>query len=157
MTKHSMVTFRLHRMAVIFMIVGAVLVAALLVGAGYLLGKWRRPAAEVVGRLKPAAPLGAAQKPAAVVPTETTEPLAVRVAMFDTEEEAKGFVQQLAARKLAASILPVNTSAGMTLYTVQVGSYPTRAAADAAAKSLTDEYGLHTAVVPAGAGRIKAP
>ena len=81
----------------------------------------------------------------------------MRVAMFDTEAEAKDFVQQLAARKLAGTIVPLTTSAGVTLYTIEVGPYATRAAADAAAKKLADDYGLRTAVVPAGAAPIKAP
>jgi cell division septation protein DedD len=77
--------------------------------------------------------------------------------MYDTEDEAKSMVQQLAAHKLAPSIVPITTSAGITLYTVEVGPYATRGAADSAAKTLADDYGLQTAVVPANGGTIKAP
>jgi len=151
--KHSMVTLRLHKTAVIFIVVGAVLLAVLLVGGGYVWGKWQGR-----DRLKPV-PTVTAAAPANTAATATapSENLAVRVAMFDAEGDAKDFVQQLAARKLAGAIVPLATSAGVTLYTVEVGPYTTRVAADAAAKKLADDYGLHTAVVPAGAGPIKAP
>jgi cell division septation protein DedD len=150
--KHSMVTLRLHRTAVIFIVVGAVLLAMLLVGGGYVWGKWQGR-----DRLKPVPTVTAAAQPVQTTATAPSENLAVRVAMFDAEGDAKDFVQQLAARKLAGAIVPLATSAGVTLYTVEVGPYTTRVAADAAAKKLADDYGLHTAVVPAGAGPIKAP
>jgi hypothetical protein len=152
--KHSMVTLRLHKTAVIFIVVGAVLLAVLLVGGGYLLGRWQGR-----DRLKPVPTVTAAApaKPGQTTATAPSENVAVRVAMFDNEADAKDFVQQLASRKLAGAIVPLATSAGVTLYTVEVGPYATRAAADASAKKLADDYGLHTAVVPAGAGPIKAP
>ena len=151
--KHSMVTLRLHKTAVIFIVVGAVLLGALLVGVGYILGARRgRPGFSPA----PAVP-AAGLKPGLPTATAPSENAAVRVAMFDNETDAKDFVQQLASRKLAGAIVPIATSSGVTLYTVEVGPYTTRAAADAAAKKLADDYGLNTAVVPAGAGPIKAP
>jgi hypothetical protein len=152
--KHSMVTLRLHKIAVIFIVIGAVLLAALLVGTGYLLGGGR------VGSSKAASPIPASSKPAVQAAATAPAPgpeAAIRVAVCDTEDEAKEMVQQLAARKLAASVVLINTSAGITLYTVQVGPYPTRDAAASAAKTLAADYGLQTAVVPAQAGAIKAP
>jgi cell division septation protein DedD len=144
--KHSMVTLRLHRIAVIFIIVGAVLLAVFIFFGGYLLGG-RRPAPEI-GRLKPAATQSAAATTTAAAPAG--EQLAIRVAVFDSESDAKALVQQLAARKLVATILPMSTSSGVTLYAVQVGQYSTRAAAAAAAASLAEEHGLQPAVVPLG-------
>ena len=156
--KHSMVTMRLHKIAVIFIVIGAVLLAALLVGVGYLLGGGLKPAATVV---TPAAaspkPVVTASATATTAITAPAQPAAVRVGVYDTEDEAKTLVQQLAARKLAASVVPITTSGGITLYTVEVGPYATREAAGAAAKTLAADHGLQTAVVPADAGKIKAP
>jgi septal ring-binding cell division protein DamX len=71
------------------------------------------------------------------------------VGIFDSEEEAKALVQQLAARKRDAVVVPFTTSDGVKLFTVEVGKYTTRAAAAAAASSLKDDEGLQGAVVPA--------
>jgi len=158
--KHSMVTLRLHKIAVIFIVIGALLLAVLLVGTGYLLGG-RRAAGAVKAATAPVpAPAPAAPQPAVQPPpTAAAAPEAwtIRVGVCDTEDEAKTLVQQLAARKLTASIVPVNTSAGITLYTVEVGQYATRDAAGAAAKTIAADYGLQTAVISAQGGAIKAP
>lgn len=144
-----MVTFRLHRKGVVFIVIGAILVALLIFVAGCVFGMRRRP--PDAARPVPTA-TAATVAPPAPAPSEL---LAVRVAVLDSEDEAKALVQQLTARKLDASIVPVTTAAGVTLYTVQVGQYPTRATAAAAAAALAEEHGLQPAVVPAGAGRLK--
>jgi cell division septation protein DedD len=157
--KHSMVTLRLHKIAVIFIVIGALLLAVLLVGTGYLLGG-RRAASAVKAAASVPTPAAAAPQPAVQPPPTAAaapEVWTIRVGVCDTEDEAKTLVQQLAARKLTASIVPVNTSAGITLYTVEVGQYATRDAAGAAAKTIAADYGLQTAVISAQGGAIKAP
>ncbi|MEA2414996.1 MAG: hypothetical protein QOI58_1653 [Thermoanaerobaculia bacterium] len=144
--KHSMVTFRLHRTAVIFIIIGSLLAALLIFAGGYVLGMRRRP-------VPPAAPAVATAAPppaVATVPAAKGEVLAVRAGIFDSEEEAKALAQRLAARKLDAAVVPLTTSGGVKLFTVEAGQYTTRAAAAAAAASLKDDEGLQGAVVPSG-------
>jgi cell division septation protein DedD len=144
-----MVTFRLHRQGVIFIIIGSILAAVLIFIGGCVFGMRRRPA---LPSLPATARAGSA--PAAVTATAPKQPegelLAVRVGVFDSEEEAKALAQKLSARKLEAAILPLTTTGGVQLYTVQVGHYTTRAAASAAAAALADEHGLKPAVVAAG-------
>ena len=144
--KHSMVTFRLHRTAVIFIIIGSLLAAVLIFAGGYVLGMRRRPPSPAVPAVAAPAP------PPAVVtaPAPKVELLAVRVGIFDSEEEAKALAQQLAARKLDTAVVPLTTSGGVKLFTVEVGQYTTRAAAASAAASLRDDEGLQGAVVPSG-------
>jgi cell division septation protein DedD len=130
-----MVTLRLHRIAVIFIVIGAVLLAVFIFVGGYLLGGRK----ETEGRLKPAATQPAATQSVATQPAVAPAPsqtFDVRVGMYDAEEEAKAQVQLLAARKFAASVVPLKTSSGITLYTVHVGPYPTRADAAAVADKL---------------------
>jgi cell division septation protein DedD len=143
--KHSMVTFRLHRTAVIFIIIGSLLAAVLIFAGGYFLGMRRRDV--------PSAPIAAAAPPpaaATAAPAPKADFLSVRVGMFDSEEEAKALAQRLASRKLDAVVVPMTTSEGVKLFTVEVGQYTTRVAAAAAAASLKDDEGLQGAVVPAG-------
>src|SRR5947209_14243427 len=139
--KHSMVTFRLHRTAVIFIIIGSLLAAVLIFAGGYFLGMRRRDV--------PLAPIAAAA-PATAVATAPPAPkpdlLSVRVGMFDSEEDAKALAQRLASQKLDAAVVPMTTAEGVKLFTVEVGQYTTRAAAAAAAKSIKDDEGLQGAV-----------
>jgi cell division septation protein DedD len=143
--KHSMVTFRLHRTAVIFIIIGSLLAAVLIFAGGYFLAMRRRDV--------PAAPIAAAAPAPAVAtapPAPKVDLLAVRVGMFDSEDEAKALAQRLASQKLDAVVVPMTTSEGVKLFTVEVGQYTTRAAAAAAAISIKDDEGLQGAVVPSG-------
>ena len=48
----------------------------------------------------------------------STRLLTIRVAVFGSEDDAKALVAQLAARKMSASIVPVNTTGGVKLFTV---------------------------------------
>ena len=141
MTEHKMVTLRLHRIAVIFMIIGAVLLAVFIFVGGYLLGaRTSGPPSPDVSVRQPVAATSVDSRPTGGQPaadqTSARQSFDVRVGMFDAEEEAKAQVQQLAARKLAASVVPLKTSSGITLYTVHVGPYPTRADAAAVADKL---------------------
>jgi len=147
--EHSMVTFRLHRKGVIFVIVGSTFAAALIFVGGYLVAMRRRPSVPVLPATASAPAISTAAQTASA-PAPDSEILAVRVGVFDTEEEAKVLVQKLAARKLVAAVVPLTTAEGIHLYTVQVGQYTTREAAAAAASSLAEEPGLQPAVVPAG-------
>lgn len=144
-----MVTFRLHRTAVIFIIIGSLLAALLIFAGGYFLAMRRRPDVPVAPTIT-----AAASAPAPAVATAPPAPkpdlLAVRVGMFDSEDEAKALAQRLVAGKLDAIVVPMTTSEGVKLFTVEVGQYTTRAAAAAAAMSLKDDEGLQGAVVPAG-------
>jgi cell division septation protein DedD len=145
--KHSMVTFRLHRTAVIFIIIGSLLAALLIFAGGYFLAMRRRPDLPVAPTITAAAPAPAV---ATAPPAPKVDLLAVRVGIFDSEDEAKALAQGLAARKLDAIVVPMTTSEGVKLFTVEVGQYITREAAAAAATSLKDDEGLQGAVVPAG-------
>lgn len=167
-----MVTMRLHRSGVILVIVFALLIAILIFAAGYLVGMSRgvkialaKPAVPKIATPKlptaklPTAKLPTAKAPAAATTTDTaatpateTAPppptLAIRAGVFPVEEEAKALVQRLTASKLEATVLPVATESGPTLYIVLVGRYATRAEAAAAAAELGRRQGLDTAVVP---------
>lgn len=148
--EHKMVTFRLHRTAVILIVIGVVLAAVLIFGGGYIVGTRRRPSLPVVAVTAATSALAPSTATTVSAAVPNGELLTVRVGVYDSEEEAKTLVQQLTARKLAAVVVPLITTDGVNLYTVQVGQYTTRAEATAAASSLAEEPGLHPAVVPAG-------
>lgn len=157
-----MVTMRLHRSGVMLVIVFALLIAILIFAAGYLVGMSRgvkialaKPAVPKIATPKlPTAKLPTAKLPAAQAAapaTETAPPpptLAIRAGVFPVEDEAKALVQRLALSKLEATVLPVATESGPTLYMVLVGRYASRAEAAAAAAELGRRQGLDTAVVP---------
>lgn len=144
MTKHTMVTFRLHRSGVVLLVVCGVIVAVLLFAAGWIGGMQHVPAAPPVGRAE-ARPTPPPAPPPTPAPVE--EPLTLRLGAFVTEEEAKAFVQSLAARKIDAAIIPI-PSGSATVYTVLSGHYTTHDAAVAAAASL-EKQGLDAVIVPA--------
>jgi hypothetical protein len=169
--KHTMITFRLHRSGVLLIAAGSFLVAILLFAAGYLAG------GRGGGRLS-APPLGSVPKPklASIIPRRGTpaappaahanapappaaapqEMLALRVAMFVSEAEARTLLQELTARKIEGAIIPVPTSTA-TLYTVQVGRYASRDEASSAAALLLRDQGLSGVIVPAGLDAMEAP
>lgn len=164
--KHTMVTFRLHRIGVVWIVVGCLLLAVLIFAAGYLAGT-RRGIAITTARLKkPAVPKIAPPKvavpklpvnvppvpvaPAAVAAAKSEETsVALRVGVFPSEEEAKASVQQLTALGLKPTIVPVPRAEATPLYTVRVGRYASRSDAVAAARALEKQHGLVSAVVPA--------
>jgi cell division protein FtsN len=164
--KHTMVTFRLHKLGLLLVIAGAVLLGVLLFAAGYLsasvkaaaLPKVPAPAvpplplqkagvAPVPDTAAPSAPAAAPATPpsAAAPPAET---FALRVGAFADEQAAKESVKALADRGFAATIVAVAAGGATVLYTVRVGSYPTRAAAAAMADKLSHEHGIDAAVIP---------
>ncbi len=171
-----MVTMRLHRSGVVLVVVFALLIAILIFAAGYLVGMSRgvkialaKPAVPKIATPKlPTAKLPTAKLPTAKLPalpgakapvaattaaaaTETAPPpptLAIRAGVFPVEADAKALVQRLAVSKLEATVLPVVTESGPTLYLVLVGRYASRAEAAAAAAELGRRQGLDTAVVP---------
>jgi cell division septation protein DedD len=161
---HKMVSFRLHRIGVILLIVGSLFLAVLIFAAGYLAGM-KRGAVNIAKPKVPAIPtialptLPTAAKPAVAASAgpssaastssaSTDESLALRVGAFISEEDAKASVQQLAVYKLQGVIVPVAVDGG-PLYTVQVGHYTSREAAAKAAEKMEKEHGLQAAVVPA--------
>jgi len=160
LTKHAMVTLRLHRSAVILMIVLSVVFAILIFVLGWVLASARAPkvaltkpqiAAPKVPQLKaPPAPAVTSTVPRGVIVADKPpqQMLAVRVGMFTAEEDAKALVQRLAAAKIAASILPMPTDDGPTLFLVLVGRYANRRDAASAATWLSREQGVDTAVMP---------
>ena len=145
MTKHTMVTFQLHRKGVILIVVMAVIVAVLLVAAGYMAAvmRPRRPARPATATIKKPA-LPPAPKPA---PQQETFTLRVAIAM--SEEEAAAEVKRLTAKKLKATIVPAETSDGTVIYELHVGTYASRSAAAKAAAELARDHGVEGAVVPA--------
>jgi cell division septation protein DedD len=169
-----MVTMRLHRSGVVLAVVFALLIAILIFAAGYLVGMSRgvkialaKPAVPKIATPKlPTAKLPTAKLPAlpnakapaaasatAAAATDSAAPLpeptlAIRAGVFPVEDDAKALVQRLTASKLDATVLPVATESGPTLYMVLVGRYASRAEAAAAAAELGRRQGLDTAVVP---------
>lgn len=166
-----MVTMRLHRKGVILAIVFGLIFAILIFAVGYMAGMSR---GMKLALTKPAVPKIAVPKivpPKIAVPklpgTATAAPgttagqdarpkaggtpavpLAVRAGVFPAEEDAKALVQRLAGNKITATIAPLPTDAGPTLYLVLVGRYTSRREAAAAAAELERNEGLNTAVVP---------
>jgi cell division protein FtsN len=164
--KHTMVTFRLHKLALLLVIAGALLLGVLLFAAGYLsasvkaaalpnvtaaavppLPLTKPAAAPAPDTAAPPAPAAAPATPpsAAAPPAET---FALRVGAFADEQAAKESVKALADRGFAATIVAVAAGGATVLYTVRIGSYPTRAAAAAAADKLSREHGIDAAVIP---------
>lgn len=168
MTKHSMVTLRLHRSAVILTIVLSFVFAILIFVLGYMFAMTRVPKVAVAKPKVPKVALPKVAPPKIALPTATSttgttapvprgvlvadkppeEMLAVRVGMFPEEKDAKALVQQLAAAKIAATVTPMPTDAGPTIYLVLVGRYTTRRDAAAAAAWLEKEQKVDTAVMP---------
>jgi cell division septation protein DedD len=146
-----MVTFQLHRKGVVLLIVGCVLVGVLLFAGGYLAGMRRAsasaaPAVPAVALPKvPKVP--AVQASAATTPPREPEHFAIRAGLFTSSEEATAYLQQLTARKLAASLGPMTTSSGAKLYAVRLGDYPTRRAAATAADALHRDHGIDGVIV----------
>lgn len=140
-----MVTFQLHKKGVILIVILSLIVAVLLVAAGFL---WGRSSVE---------PAATGRRPAAAaqtVPANSTTTAeggrlyTLRVGIEATEEEAQSVVKALAARKLAVTVAPVETSSGAVIYELHTGSYADRSAAARAAAELEDDFQLSAAVVP---------
>ena len=149
MTKHEMVTFRLHRGGVILAVILALVFAILIFAAGYLTATARRRA------VVPAAPAKSAAKPAAAPQTPATassapaaQALTIRAGAFATEEEAKALAGKLTAGKIESRIVPFETAEGTTLYLVLAGSYTTRPEALAAMSQIEQKEGVTGAVIP---------
>ncbi|HEV7920269.1 MAG TPA: SPOR domain-containing protein [Thermoanaerobaculia bacterium] len=147
MTKHTMVTFRLHRSGLVLLVFCGLIVAVLLFAAGWVsaLQYAGRPSARP--SVSPVPTVGGAEARPAPPPAPASDPLSLRLGAFMTEEDAKAFVQSLAARKIDAAIIPV-TGGTATVYTVLSGRYTTHDAAAAAAVSL-EKQGLPAVIVPA--------
>jgi cell division septation protein DedD len=145
-----MVTFQLHRKGVVLLIVGCVLVGVLLFAGGYLAGMRRGSSAAPAVALPPMPKVPAVQASAATAapaPPREPEHFAIRAGLFTSSEEATAYLQQLTARKLAASLAPMTTSSGATLYAVRIGDYPTRRAAATAADALHRDHGIDGVIV----------
>jgi cell division septation protein DedD len=70
----------------------------------------------------------------------------LRAGLVTSSEEANGLVQQLTARKLAATVSTSKTTAGPVLYSVHVGRYATRRDAAAALAALQRDLGIDGAI-----------
>ena len=145
---HTMVTFRLHRNGVILLVVFCVVLSILIYVAGYLTAVYTRtpPAPPPKPVIAAAAPKPAPAKKAAVEPRES---LTLRLSVLTSEEEAKAELARLTGFGLQPVIVQMPTSAGVTLYSVCVGRYETRADANAAAKELQSRLGFSPVIVPA--------
>jgi cell division septation protein DedD len=165
MTKHTMVTIRLHRIGVILIVVGVVLFAILLFAGGFIAGMQR---GKRVALTKPAIPK--LQLPPAPVPlpaaradggqqraegsapppsAQEGEAFTIRTGAFASEDDAKALVKRLAARKLDATVEPRSTSEGTNFFVVLAGRYTDRKEAATVAEALAKDENLDTAVVPA--------
>ncbi|MBV9496730.1 MAG: SPOR domain-containing protein [Acidobacteria bacterium] len=148
MTKHTMITFRLHRSGLILLVICALIVAALLFAAGWMGGMQytsSRPAPVVAAAAAtppPPPPVAATTG----VPIETpSDPFALRLGAFTAEDDAKAFVQSLATRKIDAAIYPM-TNGTATVYIVRTGRYATHEEAAAAAAAM-GKQGLDAVIV----------
>jgi len=166
--KHTMVTFRLHKLGLLLVIAGAVLLGVLLFAAGYLSASVKAAALpNVTAAAVPPLPLPLTKPAAAPAPDTAAPPapatapatppsapappaetFALRVGAFADEQAAKESVKALADRGFAATIVAVAAGGATVLYTVRIGSYPTRAAAAAVADKLSREHGIDAAVIP---------
>lgn len=144
MTKHTMVTFQLHRKGVILVVILSIVLAVLLAGAGFFAGVARGRKAAAAAAPKPAAP----KKAAAAAPRTNQESFTLRVALLPTEEEASAEVKRLKIRRIAATVVPAETRDSVVVYEIHVGTYPDRRTALAAADSMQKDHGLPSAVVP---------
>lgn len=146
---HTMVTFRLHRSGVILLVVFTVVLAILIYVAGYLTAVYtRKPPAPPAKPVAAAAPKPAPAKKAAA-PTEPQESLTLRLSVLTSEEDAKAELARLAGFGLKPEIVQMPTTSGVTLYSVCVGRYETRSAANAAAGELQRRLGFMPVIVPA--------
>jgi cell division septation protein DedD len=148
MTKHTMITFRLHRSGLVLLVICGLIVAVLLFAGGWLAAT--QYAGRAAARPAPAPPPGRADArptPPPAPPPPASEPLALRLGTFLSEEDAKAFVQSLAARKIDAAVIPM-AGGSATVYTVRSGRYATHDAAAAAAASMAKQ-GLDAVIVPA--------
>ena len=96
------------------------------------------------------APVKAATAKTSTQAQQAPQNLALRVALFTAEEDAKSLVARLAAAKVEAAVIPMPTSSGVTIYSVEAGHYTNRADALKAAHALAEKHGLNPTVVPAG-------
>ena len=146
---HTMVTFRLHRSGVILLAIFGVVLAVLIFAAGVLTARFwtSAPPRPKVGGLKPRpTPTVNRQPPTSPAPKEN---LTLRVAVLTSEEDAKTQLASLTAMGLKPSTIQMPTTSGVTLYTIVVGHFETRAAANAAAKELQSRLGFLPVVIPA--------
>jgi len=147
-TKHQMVTMRLHRNGVILAVLLALVMAILIFAAGYLTATIvRKPE---VRRVVVNAPAAAPAKPAAK-PAKTTTPVTIRAGAFATEDEAKALVQKLAANQFESRIVSSETEEGTALFLVLVGSYATRDEAMRDMSRMEQNVGINAAIIPAPA------
>ena len=164
---HTMVTFRLHRSGVILLVVFGLVLAALIYVAGYMTAARVTPknvARSTAGVPSPRTPATAVPRSTAKVPSAQkapqpsieqrvtsvpSEPLTLRIAIHTTEEDAKAQVASLTAQGLQPAIVQAPTTSGVTLHTVIVGRYETRADANAAAAQLQRRLGFMPVIIPA--------
>lgn len=155
---HTMVTFRLHRSAVILFVVFGIVLAVLIYVAGYMTAlRVARATAGVPSRPNTPAVVAPTQKlPSAQKAPQPgneqrlpSEPLTLRLAVHTTEEDAKAQIATLTAQGLQPAIVQAATTSGVTLHNVVLGRYETRDAANAAAAQLQRRLGFMPVIVPA--------
>jgi cell division septation protein DedD len=144
MTTHAMVTFRLHRSAVVLVAVLALVFAVLLFVAGYFTAVLRRPSTTA----QKAVVVQAAAPPSVAAPAASAPTVTIRAGTFSTEDDAKALVQRLAPSQLPMQIVPLTMANGSLLHMVLAGNYANRDDAARAAARLSEEYSLETAVIP---------
>jgi cell division septation protein DedD len=147
MTKHAMVTFRLHRNGVILSVILALLFSVLIFAAGYVASNLRRKS-PVVSKpaiaAKPDAPKAPPSAPQAAVNSWT-----IRLGVFGSEEEAKALAARIAKGKLETVLSTAETADGTKLYIVTSGHYAKREDAAVAAAKFDADYGLNAVMISA--------
>ena len=150
MKKFTVVNFQLAPSGVVLIAAGALLIGALLAGAGYIVGS-KRAAAPA-----PTQPLPAAPAPAPAAPTTATaaappaEAFALRVKTVASEAEVKALQGELKAKEIESVVVPLPGEGDVVIYEVDIATrYASRREAADAAAAIADKKGVETVVVPA--------
>lgn len=172
---HTIYTFTLHRLGVVLVAIGALIVAGLLFTAGWLVGTRRpqpatkttaealaEPAAAPKGSaLAPPAPAASPAAPqapgeaAAAAPAPAGSKLlpavtfALEIGTFVTDAQAQELAAELQQRGFEPVVVEQKAPRGHSLFRVMVGSYTSRAEATKAAEAFVREEDRRAVVVEA--------
>lgn len=151
MKKFTVLNFQLAPSGVALIAAGALLIGALLAGAGYIVGSKR--AAAGVPDPAPTHPPAAAPAPATPATAATAPPaeaFALRVKTVASEAEAKALQGELKVKEIESVVVPLPGEGDVVIYEVAIAMhYASRREAAAAAAALAEKKGVETVVVPA--------
>lgn len=166
---HTIYTFTLHRLGVLLVAVGALLVAGLLFAAGWLVGSRRAEPAATTAAPAPAEPTSsAAVPPGAAAETPAAPPpapaeaapasgsallpavtFALEIGTFVSEGGARDLVSELQQHGFEPVVVEERGPRDHSLFRVMVGSYANRAEATEAATAFAREEDRRAVVVEA--------